>query len=79
MPIFGPAPESFGVIARSNACPSRQTRNVIAFPPEPPTMGGISAKERSGLPSIERIASSMRRPAASAGWPGRTWPTRTRG
>ena len=32
MPIFGPAPESLGVIARSNACPSRQTRNVIGPP-----------------------------------------------
>ena len=42
-------------------------------------MGGISEKDRTGLPSIERMASSVRRPAASAGWPARTWPTRTRG
>ncbi len=79
MPTLGPAPESFGVIARSSTCPSRHRWNVIAREPAPPTMAGISSNERTGLPSIARIASSVRSPASAAGCPASTWPTRTSG
>ncbi len=66
-------------MGRSNAFPSRQMWNVIGRPLEAATIGGISPNERTGLPSIARMASSKRRPAASAGCPETTSPTRTRG
>ncbi len=79
-PIFGPAPASRGGDwTRSKSARRARCGRPWPWPPEAATIGGISENARIGLPSIARIASSVRRPAASAGWPGSTCPARTSG